>query len=163
MCFCSSDEPDRHFILLKMESQLLLLLLLWRRHQIKRNYDASHSINTVAEEDEEDEMLHSLLLSNKKFRSQQKQESLLFHTSWCNSKTNPSKKIPRSCLQHPIHSSWKTLYNGRNDGAMITLTGLDCNSFDQLNHEFEPYFDGLPPHINNGYIKVIKKHLEGGV
>ena len=39
------------------------------------------------------------------------------------------KRIPRTSLQHPRDSAWRILLRSGNDHALVTLTGLDYDTF----------------------------------
>lgn len=44
-------------------------------------------------------------------------------------KKKRDKRIPRVALQDPQSSAWRKLYSSRSDQALITLTGLDFETF----------------------------------
>ena len=64
--------------------------------------------------------------------------------------------VPRCSLQPPSKCAWRILLNGRNDGAMITLTGLDFSSFEELHEKFKPFFNKLSLHRKSGVIEGLQ-------
>ena len=48
--------------------------------------------------------------------------------------------IPRPALQDPSMSAWRALYQSKQDQALITLTGLDFETFDWLADKFATYY-----------------------
>ena len=57
------------------------------------------------------------------------------------------RNIPRAALNSPQTSAWQTLYNSGDDGALITVTGFDHNTFKDLLQTFSPLFYGHTPWI----------------
>jgi hypothetical protein len=62
--------------------------------------------------------------------------------------------IPRPALQDPSMSAWRALYQSKQDRALITLTGLDFETFDWLADKFATYYDSHSPwlDVTNGNI-----------
>jgi hypothetical protein len=58
------------------------------------------------------------------------------------------------------NSSFRALYNSRNDQSFITFTGLDYNSFQYLLNKFHPLYNRYLPYVENG--KVARVTHEGG-
>ena len=73
-------------------------------------------------------------------------------------KRNRDRRIPRMSLQDPYDSSWRKLYNSKNNQAMITLTGLDIETFEWLKGLLSPMFNAYSPYkFENGkYEQMIK-------
>jgi hypothetical protein len=55
------------------------------------------------------------------------------------------RRIPRVSLQDASQSAWKTLFNSGNDQALITLTGLDFETFHWLLPKFCALYDSHSP------------------
>ena len=67
------------------------------------------------------------------------------------------RKIPRVSLQNPCDSSWRTLLLSRNDQSLITLTGLDFETFEWLAERFGLLFDTHSPFVDpNGNIAPLR-------
>ena len=61
--------------------------------------------------------------------------------------------IPHCSLLSVNRSPWHHVYDSRDDQAMITLTGIDVNSFNYLLGLFAPVFDKYSPFVDDeGYI-----------
>ena len=140
---------------------MLLLFLYWRFRRSERQLGMQPDEASTG--DSEDEMNSSeldalvpLLIANKKFVHSRNRKA--FHRLLCRAeRRRRCRKIPRSSLQPPCDSSWNTLYDGNDDAAMITLTGLDFAVFDELHTKFKPYFDKLSPHSKNGLIRALQE------
>lgn len=50
------------------------------------------------------------------------------------------RRIPRCSIRHYNESSFKYLYDSRNDQALLNLTGLDHASFNELLELYKPYY-----------------------
>ena len=57
--------------------------------------------------------------------------------------------IPRCAFHDPISSAFSTLYGSNDDGALITVTGLDHLTFRYILSKFEPTYDIMTPY--SGY------------
>lgn len=58
------------------------------------------------------------------------------------------RKIQQSCLTSTKDSAWRKLYADQCHAAMITLTDLDCCTFNELKNQFELFSPAslpLPP------------------
>ena len=134
-----------------MKTHLLLLLFHWRRH--RRLSSTTHSTQT--NNDNDDEILLLLLRSQEKFVHSRNRK--VFHNTLSFiERRRRSNKIPRPSLLDVDKSSWRQLYNSQDDSALITLTGFDFLSFEELHVMFAPYFNGLSPHNSHGEIKAMK-------
>jgi hypothetical protein len=71
------------------------------------------------------------------------------------------RRIPRIALQDPSKSSWRTLYDSRNDQALITLTGLDVETFHYVLRKFAPICDQYSPFIDDEG-RIVKKKSNAG-
>jgi hypothetical protein len=80
---------------------------------------------------------------------------MFYKTLSLEEKRRRGRKIPREWLQHPSRSAWRKLYESGNDAALITLTGLDHVTFDELNIKFKLIFDSHTPHAVNGTIEIL--------
>jgi hypothetical protein len=58
-------------------------------------------------------------------------------------------RIPRTALLSPAESAWRKIHRSENDQAMVTLTGFDYATFEELNTKFQPLFDGYTPFSRN--------------
>ncbi len=58
------------------------------------------------------------------------------------------RRIPRVALQDATHSAWKTLFHSGNDQALITLTGLDFETFNWLSPKFSALYDTHSPFVD---------------
>ena len=54
-------------------------------------------------------------------------------------------RIPRAALQSPKESSFVTLFESGDDQALITLTGFDHVTFQELHNLFAPVFNAFTP------------------
>jgi hypothetical protein len=63
---------------------------------------------------------------------------------------NRSGKIRRRSLQPPRLSSFMHLFNGRQDDALITVTGLNYDTFYGLLELFAPIYLRYTPHVSSG-------------
>jgi hypothetical protein len=61
-----------------------------------------------------------------------------------------SRRIPRCALVHMDYSSFRALYNSRNDQSFITFTGLDYKSFQYLLTKFCPLYNRCSPYVIDG-------------
>lgn len=71
------------------------------------------------------------------------------------------RRIPRSALKDPYHSAWRTLLQSNNDQAMITLTGLDYETFNWLLARFESLYKNYTPFTEDGRIMKLKGGVKG--
>lgn len=58
------------------------------------------------------------------------------------------RRIPRLALHHPQSSAWVQLLNSGNDQALITLTGLDFDTFKWLEGNFTQVYDNYSPFVS---------------
>jgi hypothetical protein len=63
---------------------------------------------------------------------------------------NRSGKIRRRSLLSPRSSAFMQLYNGGQDDALITMTGLNYSTFHELLAIFSPIFHEYTPHVDSG-------------
>ena len=54
-------------------------------------------------------------------------------------------QIPHAALQSPKESSFVTLFESGDDQALITLTGFDHVTFQELHNLFAPVFNAFTP------------------
>ena len=73
------------------------------------------------------------------------------------------RRIPRLALHLPQDSAWRKLYSSNNDQALITLTGLDNQTFGWLLGMFSTVYDGYTPYSDSGrIIKLSRNKKQGG-
>ena len=63
--------------------------------------------------------------------------------------------IPRPSLQVPLASAWRRLYDAKQDQALITLTGVDFDTFDWLVARFNRYYDSHSPFVDSEYGLIV--------
>jgi hypothetical protein len=66
-------------------------------------------------------------------------------------------QIPHAALQSPKESSFVTLFESGDDQALITLTGFDHATFQELHNLFAPVFNAFTPFsrdADGSYLKV---------
>jgi hypothetical protein len=63
------------------------------------------------------------------------------------------RQIPRPALPDPENSPWAILYKSGDDGALITVTGFDHDTFQHMLDLFSPLYDKFSPWTrqNDGY------------
>ncbi len=72
-------------------------------------------------------------------------------------KRRRQRRIPRCALLPPSASAWRRAYDSGSDQALITLTGLDFETFSYVLHDFEYYFDNFSPYSKDGLIIAVEK------
>ena len=76
-----------------------------------------------------------------------------------------NRGLPRGVLCNPNEAPWHKLYIAGDDGALITVTGFDHDTFDFLHDLFLPYFIGFTPWVKNNdglsYKKLDGKEKRG--
>ena len=60
------------------------------------------------------------------------------------------RNIPRNSLTNPSVSAWEALYQSGDDGALITVTGFDHDTFAFLLQLFMPNFNSFTPWVGRG-------------
>lgn len=70
-------------------------------------------------------------------------------------KRRRDRRIPRCALLDPIRDEtpWRRLYRSGSNQAMITMTGLDYNTFNRLLGMFGPLFESHTPYSEDGCIE----------
>ena len=63
--------------------------------------------------------------------------------------------IPRPSLHVPLASAWRRLYDAKQDQALITLTGVDFDTFDWLVARFNRYYDSHSPFVDSEYGLIV--------
>ena len=71
------------------------------------------------------------------------------------------RRIPQVIFQDPQASAWRKLYEFGNSLAMITLTGLDVETFEWLRSKFEPLFSTLYPFVAEERLKFGLQPFKG--
>ena len=72
-------------------------------------------------------------------------------------KRRRQRRIPRCVLLMPRESAWRRAYNSGSNQAMITLTGLDCETFSFVLQDFSYYFENFSPYSKDGRITPVQK------
>ena len=62
------------------------------------------------------------------------------------------RRIPRCALLSPNESPWRRVYESRNDQALITMTGLDFDTFRDILQEFKVCYNKFSPFSKDGLI-----------
>ena len=100
----------------------------------------------------EDDLMLLLILKWKMQRKKKKKHSRYKKVFYNNlpffEQRLRSRRIPRVALQDPVDSSWRTLLRSGNDRALITLTGLDFQTFNWLLERFRSLYEGNSPFID---------------
>jgi DDE superfamily endonuclease len=55
------------------------------------------------------------------------------------------RNLPRLALPKPTESPWQKVFESKDDGSLITVTGFDFNAFNMILSLFRPLFDGYTP------------------
>ena len=139
-----------------MKTDLLLLLLYWRRYRRRSNRLHHGFINKCSEQDNDDSNMLLMLLWEKRKFVHSRNRKAFYNTLSRIDKNLRQRKIPRSCLFYANSSAWRKLYAGRNDGALITFTGLNHKVFDELHKKFDPLYQRYTPHSSDGIIREKK-------
>ncbi len=66
------------------------------------------------------------------------------------------RRIPRCALPLPQESPWRRVFYSNSDQALITLTGVDFNTFNFLHERFETWYKQYTPFTQNGCIRLKK-------
>ena len=82
--------------------------------------------------------LYLLLLEKEKRKEQRTPFKTLLDDD---RKRRRDHRIPRAALQSPKESSFVTLFESGDDQALITLTGFDHATFQELHNLFAPVFN----------------------
>lgn len=72
------------------------------------------------------------------------------------------QRIPRSALLDPKESPWRRVLDSRNDQALITLTGFDFNSFNEILETFSVYYNSYTPFTQSGSIEMLDRTVKKG-
>ena len=64
--------------------------------------------------------------------------------------------IPRCALPLPHESPWRQVFHSTSDQALITLTGVDFDTFHFLHERFEMWYKQYTPFMHNGCIWLKK-------
>ena len=126
-----------------MKTHLLLLFYLWRRRR-RLSFSTCY---TETNDGEDDLLLFYMLVQNQKKFVHSRNRKVFYNTLSEMERYRRSRKIPRPCLLAVNKSSWRKLYEAKDDSAMITVTGSDHSSFEEL-HD---------PNNAEGVIKRIEK------
>jgi DDE superfamily endonuclease len=60
-------------------------------------------------------------------------------------KRRRERKLPRCALPNPTESPWQKVFESKDDGSLITVTGFDFTAFNALVAVFRPFFEGYTP------------------
>ena len=72
-------------------------------------------------------------------------------------KARRRRRIPRCSLLPVKWSPWRRVYQSRNDQAMITFTGFDCDTFAYVLSKFGPIFSEYSPFIDTKYGYIVRR------
>ena len=123
---------------------MLILAVLVHERRKKR-------MRAVANEQQEDNVCHS------RYRKQYLKRLRKFH------RRIRQRKIPRVSLQNPCDSAWRTVLLSQNDQSLITLTGLDFQTFGWLAGKFGLLFDTHSPFVDpNGNVVPLRPNIVSG-
>jgi hypothetical protein len=61
------------------------------------------------------------------------------------------RRIPRVSLHYPHESAWRKLYSSKVDQSLITFTGLDVKSFEDLLELFTPVYESFYPACSSSF------------
>ena len=130
-----------------------MLLLLMYRWRMRRHL----MINRIEERNDEnnDDAIIAFILGKMENFVYSRNRKIFYKTLSLEERRRRGRKIPRESLEHPSRSAWRKLYESGNDAALITLTGLDHVTFDELNIKFKLLFDSHTPHTVNGTIEIL--------
>jgi DDE superfamily endonuclease len=105
---------------------------------------------------EEEDLIHLQLLIASQANVRNNYRSALS----LQNRRNRSGKIRRRSLLQPTCSAFMHLYNGQQDDALITTTGFNYATFNQLLDLFAPVFLRYTPHVVSGSnIMQLPNHL----
>ena len=134
----------------------LLLFYLLRQRLRNDDEDGSEGLSTNSNIDininVDDGVIFALLYRRKAFHIPSRNQKSFYKTLHLFERRLRRRSIPRDSLQPPHRSSFRKLYESGNDGALITLTGLDHATFRELSVKFKLYFDVFTPHTLNGKV-----------
>ena len=130
-----------------------MLLLLMYRLRMPRHLMVNRA-EEREDENNDDEIIAFIIGKMEEF-VYSRNRKMFYKTLSLEERRRRGRKIPRESLQHQSRSAWRKLYESGNDAALITLTGLDHITFDELNIKFKPIFDSHTPHTVNGTIESL--------
>jgi hypothetical protein len=92
-----------------------------------------------------------LLLCYWSTRQQRKEPYCGYFRSQLNAegRKRRNRHLPRCSLPAPQLSAWETVFNSGNDGALITVTGMDHAAFKELLKIYQPFFKSYTPWTGN--------------
>lgn len=100
---------------------------------------------------------HAALMKHSRYRK------MFFNSLNDHQRRIRRRYIPRQSLHLPSICAWRTLYESKQDQALITLTGLDFATFDWLAGNFAELYDTHSPWVDqtNGNIVRLQPRQKG--
>jgi hypothetical protein len=74
-----------------------------------------------------------------------------------------NRRIPRCALLTPKQSAWRRVYESGSDQALITMTGLDFETFHFIEPSFKYFYDRYSPYSKDGLIVALQLDDEDNV
>jgi ABC-type sulfate transport system substrate-binding protein len=65
------------------------------------------------------------------------------------------RRIRRSALQSPHMFGFVALFGSGDDASLITLTGFDHATFQDVLHRFEPLYKSFSPYSEDGTLRIL--------
>ena len=72
-------------------------------------------------------------------------------------------RIPRCALLAPKQSAWRRDYKSGSDQALITMTGLDFETFHFIEPDFKYFYDRYSPYSKEGVIVALQLDADDNV
>ncbi len=72
-------------------------------------------------------------------------------------------RIPRCALLVPKQSAWRRVYESGSDQALITMTGMDFETFHFLEPDFKYFYDKYSPYSKDGVIVALQHNSDDSV
>lgn len=73
------------------------------------------------------------------------------------------RRIPRCALLVPKQSAWRRVYESGSDQALITMTGMDFETFHYLEPDFKYFYDKYSPYSKDGVIVALQHNSADSV
>jgi hypothetical protein len=73
------------------------------------------------------------------------------------------RRIPRCALLAPKQSAWRRVYESGSDQALITMTGLDFETFHFIEPDFKYFYDRYSPYSKEGAIVALQLDADDNV
>ena len=66
------------------------------------------------------------------------------------------RRIPRCALRRPEQSAWRQVFESGSDQALITMTGLDFETFRSIEPDFRFFYNRYSPYSKDGVIVALQ-------